>query len=211
MYDFYYSTGTCARACLVFLEELKVPYNGHCISLKNGDGQKPEYLKLNPMGQVPCLVEGSFNLSENIAIIQYLASQHPGSALYPVEAQDKAKCNQWLSYLCSTVHPSFWGTFFVGKWSADGQASTREWSSTQVAKCFDKIEQQLAQTKFLCGDTCTMADVMMTVLAGWCKYLSNPTQLGPNVTRVVNHVQGLPCWQAAMAIEKAEDQKSQAA
>ena len=68
MYTFYSSTGTCARSFQTLLEDIGVPYQAKFISLKNGDARTPEYLKLNPRGQVPVLTVGDFVLTEGSAI-----------------------------------------------------------------------------------------------------------------------------------------------
>jgi glutathione S-transferase len=77
------------------------------IDLVAGDQRKPEFLKLNPRNKVPVLVDGDFVLCESKAIMAYLVnSRKPGSSLYPVDAKQRAKVDQFLYYDATVVFPS---------------------------------------------------------------------------------------------------------
>ena len=88
------------------LEELGVPYEVKTMSLADGDQKKPDYLKLNPNGAVPTLVDGDLVLWESAAICQYLADKFPDKRLAPpVGTPERGKYYQWVQYAMSGIEP----------------------------------------------------------------------------------------------------------
>jgi len=81
----------------LLLSLLKVPYEKHSIDLLTGDHQTPEYLALNPFGQVPILTEGSLVLRDSQAILIWLARKYGGGQWMPTNPDDEALVNAWLS------------------------------------------------------------------------------------------------------------------
>lgn len=77
------------------------------VNLAAGEQNDPEFLKLNPMHQVPVLVDGAFVLTESRAILGYLVNKFkPGSSLYPTEAEARAVVDQRLYYDATVVFES---------------------------------------------------------------------------------------------------------
>ena len=69
MYKLYYSPGACSLAVHVILNELAVPFEAVRKSTKDGSLKTPEFLKINPRGQVPVLVAGDTPVKEGAAMI----------------------------------------------------------------------------------------------------------------------------------------------
>ena len=77
MLTLYFCPGACSTASHVALEETRAPYVEKPIMLPKGEQKTPEYLKINPRGKVPALdVDGTI-LTENTAILTYLAKKFP--------------------------------------------------------------------------------------------------------------------------------------
>ena len=85
----FYSTGSCALASHIALEEAGADYEAVRISLKDGDQRKPEYLTLNPKGRVPVLVTDGGVLTENVAILAFVAQSYPAAKLAPLDDPDR--------------------------------------------------------------------------------------------------------------------------
>jgi glutathione S-transferase len=68
------------------------------IDLRSGQGQSPEFLKINPNGKIPALTDGDFKLFESNAIITYLAAKAGRKDLLPTEPQARAHVDQWLHW-----------------------------------------------------------------------------------------------------------------
>ena len=103
MYQLYYSPGACSMAVHVILNELNQPVELHKISLQEGDNRKPEFLRINPRGQVPVLVDDGFVIREGAAQIIYLLEKHK-SPLLPASGKERAAALEWLCYANASLH-----------------------------------------------------------------------------------------------------------
>lgn len=101
----YFAAGSPpSRSCLILARILKLDIEIKNINLAAGDQHKPEFLKLNPLHQVPVLVDGDFVLAEGRAILGYLVNKYsPGNSLYPIDPQKRAKVDQRLYYDATVV------------------------------------------------------------------------------------------------------------
>ncbi|HEY9631625.1 MAG TPA: glutathione S-transferase [Coleofasciculaceae cyanobacterium] len=95
-------SGNCYKARLL-LELLKVEYEWVKVDLMKGEQKSPEFLALNPFGQVPLLVDGEVKLADAQAILVYLARQYGGDSWLPSEALPLAQVIRWLSTAAGEV------------------------------------------------------------------------------------------------------------
>lgn len=102
----FYSPGACSIAPHMALEEAGVQYATSLVSLESGVQNSPEFRKINPKGRVPALRVGSKVVTENPAILRYIASLAPG-VLLPEDPLEQAICDEWLAWCASTVHVSY--------------------------------------------------------------------------------------------------------
>jgi len=96
LYDFL-SSPNCQRVKVV-LAEKKLPYETVPIDLKKGEQKKPEYLKLNPYGKVPVIIDGATVLYESLIINEYLEEKYPEPPLMPKDHGKKAKVRILIDY-----------------------------------------------------------------------------------------------------------------
>ena len=99
---FHPLSGHSHRARL-FASLLGVPHELVEVDLKDGAHKKPEFLALNPFGQVPVLEDGSIVVSDSNAILVYLAKKHGRSDWLPDEAGAAAAVQRWLSVAANEV------------------------------------------------------------------------------------------------------------
>jgi glutathione S-transferase len=83
MIQLYYHPGNASLTPHMLLEEIGAPFELVFVDRANAAHKSPEYLKLNPNGQIPVLVDGSFVLYEAAAICLHLADHHPDAKLAP--------------------------------------------------------------------------------------------------------------------------------
>ncbi len=95
-------SGNSYKARLL-LELLKVEYQWVKVDLMTGEHKSPEYLALNPFGQVPLLIDGETKLADAQAILVYLARQYGGDRWLPLEALPLAQIVRWLSTTAGEV------------------------------------------------------------------------------------------------------------
>jgi glutathione S-transferase len=97
----------CPRVTAIALEEAEAPYETVVVSLKGGDQRRPDFLRLNPKGKVPCLLIDGEPLSENVAILLWLADTYPDAGLLPAPRNriDRLRQIADLSFCASGLHP----------------------------------------------------------------------------------------------------------
>ena len=95
-------SGNSYKARLL-LELLKIEYEWVKVDLMTGEHKSPEYLALNPFGQVPLLIDGETKLADAQAILVYLARQYGGDQWLPLEALPLAQVVRWLSTTAGEV------------------------------------------------------------------------------------------------------------
>ena len=139
----YYAHPSRAGTALRFMEELEQPYRLEVINLQNGDQKKPEFLKLNPMGKVPLVLDGDVAVAETGAIFTYLADKYAPGRLAPRPDQpERAEYLRWMFFGAGVVEPAFgqkfmnweipssqagWGSFDQMLAVVTQAVSTREW------------------------------------------------------------------------------------
>jgi glutathione S-transferase len=87
----------------LFLELLHLDYEWIKVDLMKGEHKSPEYLVLNPFGQVPLLIDGDIKLADAQAILVYLARQYGGEQWLPLDALSLAQVIRWLSTTAGEV------------------------------------------------------------------------------------------------------------
>ena len=87
----------------LFLELLNLEYEWKLVDLMKGEHKSPEYLALNPFGQVPLLIDGETKLADAQAILVYLARQYGGEQWLPLDALPLAQVVRWLSTTAGEV------------------------------------------------------------------------------------------------------------
>ena len=101
----FYSPGACSLASHIVLEETGAPFEPVRVALAEGAQRRPEYLAINPKGRVPALLTDKGILTENIAILAYIAQIAPAARLAPLDDPfEFAQMQAFNSYLSSTVH-----------------------------------------------------------------------------------------------------------
>lgn len=95
--------GTCARATMIALEEAGAAYDTRLYDLMKDEQRAPDYLAINPKGQVPVLIADGTPLSESVAILGYLASRFPEARLAPEDPMQRAQALSVISWLASGV------------------------------------------------------------------------------------------------------------
>jgi glutathione S-transferase len=135
--------GARSRASIVqwYLEELGIPYEFILLDLQAGEHRQPEYLAINPIGKVPAIVDGDFQLWESGAILFYLAQKYGN---LPSSLEEQAKINQWILFGNATLGPGI----FV--------EASRE---REMPKLMTPLNQILAKQAFLLGDEFSVVDV----------------------------------------------------
>jgi len=205
MYTLYYSPGACSMAPHVLLNELGVKYEAKKVDLMAGEGQKPEFLKINPRGQVPVLVDDGQVIREGAAILIHLMEKH-SSPLLPKSGKERATALEWLMFGNASLHPAYGRAMFLKK-NADKAAQEQLFKIVfqQINKLWAEADQRLANNPYLCGKSITAADILVTVIANWGAWFpEGSVTLGSNVKRLIKEISSRPSYKKALADEQVE-------
>ncbi len=143
------------------LHHLQRPYRTETVSIFEGEGQRPDFLAVNPTGAVPAIrLDDGRVLAESNAILAFLAE---GTRYLPDDAFLRAKVLQWLSFEGNYVEPAI-GT--LRHWVMTGKDARRPEvliESRRVAsmKALGILDRELASRPFIVGDTYTIADISL--------------------------------------------------
>lgn len=108
----------------IVLEEIGIPYQRRLVNFAQGEHKSDAYLKINPHGKVPALAIDGIVLTENVAILLYLAKQYPKARLLPPNITKEARCISMMAWFASTVHPNFARIIRPERFATDTAAHT---------------------------------------------------------------------------------------
>ncbi len=201
MYTLYYSPGACSMAIHVILNEL-----GQKVELKNVGMQenRDEFLKINPRGTVPVLVDDGHVIREGAAIMLHLFSKHKNSLL-PESGFERAAALEWLMFCNATLHPAYARAFFALKnFEGETQAKVLNVAVSQINKLWEEVDSRLANSPYLAGKELTAADILLAVIANWSAKFEGKIKIGENAKRLFRNIIARPSYQKALTTEQVE-------
>ncbi len=161
----YYNPKSRAVIAKWMLDECGVDYEIVPIDFEKREHKAPEFLKINPAGKLPALVDGESKVFETAAICLYLGDKFPEANLAPkIGAPERARYLSLVVYATSQVEPSMGDKFFGIE-----PKPQRGWSDFEAVK--DVIESELGGGPYLFGDWFTAADVMIGSMFIWKRIL----------------------------------------
>lgn len=142
----------------LFMSLLGLPFELVNVDLAAGAHKKPEFLAINPFGQVPVMVDGDVTLADSNAILVYLALRyaHDAEQWLPTEPVAAAAVQRWFSVAAGLVA---FGPATARRIMLFKQAVNADEAMTRSHALFTVMEQQLAQSAFLAGSKPTLADI----------------------------------------------------
>ncbi|MDY0982205.1 MULTISPECIES: glutathione S-transferase N-terminal domain-containing protein [unclassified Stenotrophomonas] len=163
----YSKPGACSTADHIALQWTGQPFE---VELLDKDTLKaPAYLAINPAGSVPTIVDGSFVLTQNAAIMGYIADSYPQAGLGgDGSPQQRAEANRWLAFVNSDVHPAFSPLFAPAKFIADDSQydAIRDAARKRLRGLFETANRQLADKPWLAGFR-SYADAYFYITLRW--------------------------------------------
>ena len=219
---YYYSPGVCSMVPRFVLNYLGIPYSSIEVPLhvdpSKDDGSKEtayqSLLKVNPLGQVPVLVEDDFILTEGAAIMIYLLDKQPNDLLSPSSAgQKRAAELQWLMFFNASLHPAYAKAFamtrkyeFANEQEAAAGLTLASFAGKLINKHMKVVEKRLEQSEFLAGNCMTIGDVGLTIISNWKNWVHPDTAkeitFGPKTLALFQKVIVHPVFKETTAQEK---------
>jgi glutathione S-transferase len=166
---FFGVKGSCSLATHIALEEAGADYEFRKIDTAAGDQRRPEYLKINPKGRVPALVTDHGVLTENVALLLYVAQTYPAAKLAPPDAFGLAKMNAFNAWLASTVHINHAHKMRGYRWSDDPAVveNLKIKVAANMTDCAAMIEAEFLAGPWVIGEQYTVADGYLFTMENW--------------------------------------------
>jgi len=195
----YYSPGACSLATHIALKESGLSFEAIAAPTKThklADGT--DYYSINPLGYVPYLVlDDGRALHEVAAVVQYIADQMPDKQLAPPNGTwERYKLQEWLNTIGTELHKGFSPLFTPGM-----PAEAKEIAKSRLLSRLSWVDGELAGKSFLMGDTFTVADAYLFVVAGWGKHVGVDISGLGNLNAFVARVAARPAVQEALRAE----------
>lgn len=200
MLQLHYFPGNASMIPHILLEELGVPFELKLVDRSVNAHKTPAYLKLNPNGLIPVLVDGDLVLYETAAICLYLADTQSGAGLVPAagsagQAHERAQCTKWLIWITNTLQAALLLYFYPERWVDAGNAAAaaqiKAHAEVKVGGMLDQIDAQLAThgKAWFLGEKYSLLDAYALVLCRWTRGFGRPARtlrhIGPYLARLL--------------------------
>lgn len=197
LYGFPPSPNTRKIQALAY--HLDLPIEFEFVDISKGASRTPEFLKINPNGRTPVLVDGDFALWESNAIMQYLASQRKTS-LWPDEARARADISRWQFWQVAQWEEGCAGFLWenlVKKLLGLGETDMAVLKKAETAFHRDAavLEAHLAKQQYLACGTLTLADFAVGSYLHFAVSAKLPWEGYPNIQAWYARIEALPAWQ----------------
>jgi len=205
MIDLYSANTFNGQRVSIMLEEVGLDYSVHQVNLAKGEQRQPEFLRLNPSGRIPVLVDHDsgnsdpFILTQSVAIMQYLAEKT--GHLLPASLPERAKVYEWMHFYAVDIGSVIFSAFYLQHLCSDKQPQAAEQLRNRVHDLYYYFDQQLAEQAFLAGSSYSIADITALPAA-----LTQEQKLTgyQNLTRWLKQLKLRPAVQRGMLIPEGE-------
>jgi len=196
MYKLYWSRGTGVVAPQVMLEEIGADYEKVIIDIEKGDNQSPEFLAVNPLGQIPTMVlpDGT-PMTESAAIILQLADAHPEAGLAPAPGSaERARFYRWIAFLASNVYMADLRHYYPERHTTDpgGVEGVAKAAVVDLDRSFAILNEALDPGPYLLGERFSAADLYLWMLVGWHPERERMLSENAGVAQLVQRVEQRP-------------------
>src|ERR1700758_1699917 len=211
MYQLHYFPSNANAAPHMVLEEIGQKYELVLVDRAKNAQKSKEYLKINPNGRIPVLVDGDLVLSESAAIVLHLVDQHPSCGLAPeVGTPERAKFYQWLTFLTNSLQEELMIWQYPERLAGDDAAAgevVKRGAEARASAFLDVIEDHLkANGPLFLGNKLSAADFYLVMLSRWARPMATPPRSRPNIAKLLDKVTALASVRRAYEQEGITDE-----
>lgn len=211
MYTLHYFPANANAAPHMMLEEIGETYDLVLVDRAKNAQKSAEYLKINPNGRIPTLVDGDLVLFEAAAIALYLADQHPASGLAPaVGTPERGMFYQWLTFLTNSLQEELMIWQYPDRLAGKDAAAVdivKRGAESRAGDFLDVIETHLKTNgPFFLGDRLTAADFYLVMLCRWARPMARPPRSRAAIDLLLDKLVARPSVRRAYAREGITDE-----
>ena len=210
MIKFYYHPSPNPAKVALFLEEAGVPYELVPVDTRKGEQHQAAFTAINPNAKTPALVDGDAVVFDSNAILLYLAEK-TGQFLPPDTPQARAQMLSWLMFVATGIGPYSGQAVHFTHFAPEPKDYAVNRYDFEAWRHWKIIDQQLAQHRYVLGETYTLVDMAVW---GWARAV--PFVLGapaweqlPNVKRLLDEINARPAAQRAEALKAKHAYKAE--
>ncbi|HYD98397.1 MAG TPA: maleylacetoacetate isomerase [Alphaproteobacteria bacterium] len=201
-YDYFRSSA--AWRVRLALHMKGVPFEQRFVHLRKGEQRSADYLKLNPQGLVPTLIDGGTVLTQSLAIVEYLDETHPTPPLLPADPAGRARVRALALMVAADLHPinnlrvlqHLTGP--MGQSVEARDAWYRHWIATGLSALEAAVAGSPATGTFCHGETPGLADLTLVPQLFNARRFGCPVEPYPTLLRIEAACQALPAFERAL-------------
>lgn len=206
MYTLFYYPRNASLAPHFVLKALDVPFQLELVDRKKVAQKSAQYLRLNPTGRIPTLVDDDFVLFESAAICLYLCEKHPEGHLIPEGPKEKAEFYQWLMYLTTTLQNELMVYFYPERHTQnaimyDDIIKTQQ---SRISDILGILDHKIGGDSYLVNNQFTVCDCYMFMLCIWADELTKPPLSFPNLKRYLKQLAAHPAISSVCEVEQTD-------
>lgn len=153
------------------LQELNVPFEAITVDMFTGENRSPAFLKINPAGKLPVLIDGDLVLTESVAIVLYLAEKFPEKGLLPADSRERAQAYRWLLFTTTELEQPLWRIARHNNlYPKDKRLPAEvELARADFAPMAEIMENHMRDRSFVVADRISVADFVLAYTLDWAK------------------------------------------
>jgi glutathione S-transferase len=151
------------------LQELGIDFEAIPIDLLAGEHRSPAFLKINPAGKLPVLVDGDMVLTESIAIVLYLAEKYREKGLIPADLQQRAQLMRWLLFTTTELEQPLWRIARHTRLYPEEKRLPAELvlAREDFVAMARVLDEHMRDRQYVVGDAVTIADFVLAYTLDW--------------------------------------------
>ena len=203
MITLYGSPRTSAGRCIWTLEEAGVPFDLKEVDMRSKEHKSPEFLKINPMGKVPALVDGNVVLFESMAINYYIADNYKKELLGTTPAE-RGLAMQWSFWATSELQNPIIEIFIQKVFMPDDKRDNNviENNLKKLPDLLNVLNSSLEGKKYLTGNQFTIGDINTASVVSICPMIGVDLKTYSNVNAWLGAISDRPAYQKYQTMRK---------
>lgn len=211
MYTLFYSPGSASMVVHLALLEIGAPFRLEKVDFDRDAQRSPEYLRINPRGQVPTLIIDGQPYFESAALLMILAERHPEARLAPLPGSElRAAWYQWIVFFTNALGPVYRQWFYppdLG--SVEHPPFVRDALRKKIEGEWTLVDTHLqAHGPWMLGANFTGADLLATMYMRWSRNMLRPALEWPALKRLADLVRARPSWGRMCEVEGLTEWRS---
>jgi GST-like protein len=202
MLQFYFHPSPNPLKVALLLEELQTPFELVAVDTFKGQQHQPGFLKINPNGKVPAIVDDGIAVFDSHAILLHLSAKH--GKFVPAAASQHAEMLSWLLFVATGLSPFSGQAVHFQHHAPEPLPYARNRYLKEVERHYRILDARLAGSKYLAGDSYSIADMALWGWANFAGYILGEKGLTdyPHVKRLVDEISARPAAARAQALKE---------